>query len=154
MTQFEQHDSAVQAGMMLIWSGEPGNIPAGWGICDGSNGTPDLRNRFPTCTSSEFQESGDRGGYDTYSLREDQMAAHNHYLNENSQGSHTHYTATGNAVSGDDHMSVIKSANDSHAMSTSDDGDHYHRIYLDSAGSYNEIDNRPAYAEAHYIMKL
>lgn len=29
-----------------MWSGEVDEIPAGWALCDGSNGTPDLRSRF------------------------------------------------------------------------------------------------------------
>ena len=34
------------AGMIIIWSGSLGSIPAGWVLCDGTNATPDLRNRF------------------------------------------------------------------------------------------------------------
>jgi len=37
---------AVPSGCILIWSGSTGSIPSGWVICDGSNGTPDLRNSF------------------------------------------------------------------------------------------------------------
>lgn len=33
-------------GMIVLWSGDVGEIPAGWQLCDGTNGTPDLRNRF------------------------------------------------------------------------------------------------------------
>ena len=29
-----------------MWSGALDSIPDGWALCDGSNGTPDLRNRF------------------------------------------------------------------------------------------------------------
>lgn len=29
-----------------MWSGAVVDIPNGWSLCDGSNGTPDLRNRF------------------------------------------------------------------------------------------------------------
>lgn len=31
---------------IAIWSGELGNVPANWAVCDGSNGTPDLRQRI------------------------------------------------------------------------------------------------------------
>jgi hypothetical protein len=30
----------------LLWSGSTGSVPAGWLLCDGTNGTPDLRDRF------------------------------------------------------------------------------------------------------------
>lgn len=34
------------AGMIIMWSGTIATIPSGWVLCDGSNSTPDLRNRF------------------------------------------------------------------------------------------------------------
>ena len=30
-------------GIVLLWDGSPKNIPAGWAICDGSDGGRDLR---------------------------------------------------------------------------------------------------------------
>ncbi len=36
----------IPKGAILLWSGSIASIPAGWQICNGSNGTPDLRNRF------------------------------------------------------------------------------------------------------------
>jgi microcystin-dependent protein len=34
------------AGMIIIWSGSLGSVPVGWVLCDGTNATPDLRDRF------------------------------------------------------------------------------------------------------------
>lgn len=34
------------SGIIAIWSGSIVTIPSGWVICDGNNGTPDLRNNF------------------------------------------------------------------------------------------------------------
>ena len=34
------------SGMILMWSGSIATIPSGWYLCNGSNSTPDLRNRF------------------------------------------------------------------------------------------------------------
>lgn len=36
----------VHTGMVVLWTGSSGSIPAGWVICDGTNGTPDLRDNF------------------------------------------------------------------------------------------------------------
>jgi hypothetical protein len=33
-------------GSIIMWYGISSNVPTGWQICDGTNGTPDLRNRF------------------------------------------------------------------------------------------------------------
>jgi microcystin-dependent protein len=38
--------TAVPSGSIVVWSGSAGAIPTGWLLCDGTNGTPDLRNRF------------------------------------------------------------------------------------------------------------
>jgi hypothetical protein len=36
----------IPPGVIVMWSGSFASIPAGWKLCDGSSGTPDLRNRF------------------------------------------------------------------------------------------------------------
>jgi hypothetical protein len=38
--------TTFSAGMILMWSGTIATIPSGWVLCNGSNSTPDLRNRF------------------------------------------------------------------------------------------------------------
>ena len=37
---------SVPSGCILIWSSSTGSIPSGFVLCDGTNGTPDLRNSF------------------------------------------------------------------------------------------------------------
>ena len=37
---------AIPTGAILLWSGSTGSIPSGFVICDGTNSTPDLRDRF------------------------------------------------------------------------------------------------------------
>ena len=36
----------VPSGIIALWSGSAGSIPAGWALCDGNNATPDLRDRY------------------------------------------------------------------------------------------------------------
>ena len=36
----------ILKGMIVIWSGLSTAIPAGWALCDGNSGTPDLRDQF------------------------------------------------------------------------------------------------------------
>jgi hypothetical protein len=38
--------SSVPSGLICMWKGSIATIPSGWYLCDGNNGTPDLRNRF------------------------------------------------------------------------------------------------------------
>jgi hypothetical protein len=39
-------DNMVPRGVIVMWSGSLSQIPNGWVLCDGNNGTPDLRDRF------------------------------------------------------------------------------------------------------------
>ena len=48
-------------GLILPWYAKDGKVPNGWAICDGSNGTPDLRGRF-LMGVSDFADVGKRGG--------------------------------------------------------------------------------------------
>ena len=38
--------NAIPSGLISMWSGTIASIPTGWVLCNGSNSTPDLRNRF------------------------------------------------------------------------------------------------------------
>jgi len=37
---------ATAKGIIMLWSGAAGDIPAGWILCNGAGGSPDLRNKF------------------------------------------------------------------------------------------------------------
>jgi hypothetical protein len=37
---------SIPTGVIVMWSGLIANIPSGWKLCDGNNGTPDLRDKF------------------------------------------------------------------------------------------------------------
>jgi hypothetical protein len=39
-------EALLPQGVIVMWSGTIATIPDGWALCDGTNGTPDLRNRF------------------------------------------------------------------------------------------------------------
>ena len=59
-----------------MWGGAVANIPVGWALCDGQNGTPDLRDRF---IKGATGEAGATGGASTHT-----HAAHTGVIN------HTH----------------------------------------------------------------
>lgn len=52
---------AVPTGAILLWSGSTGSVPSGWYLCDGTNGTPDLRNSFIVGAGSTYAV-GSTGG--------------------------------------------------------------------------------------------
>ena len=81
----------VPTGIILLWSGAIAAIPIGWHICDGTVGTPDLRDRFIVGAGTTYAVGG-TGGQNTINI------AHLHSadgtLATDSQGNHLH-TADG-----------------------------------------------------------
>lgn len=45
--------NSVPSGFIGMWSGTIATIPSGWYLCNGSNGTPDLRDKFIIGASSD-----------------------------------------------------------------------------------------------------
>lgn len=51
----------MERGLILLWQGAIVDIPLGFALCDGTNGTPDLRNRFVVGAGDSY-DPGDTGG--------------------------------------------------------------------------------------------
>lgn len=56
--------AAFVSGMIMMWSGSTGTIPSGWLLCDGTSGTPDLRNRFIVGAGSTYAVNATGGSAD------------------------------------------------------------------------------------------
>ena len=54
----------MEIGMIGMWSGSVASIPTNYALCDGSNGTPDLRDKFVVGAGSAYTP-GDSGGSDS-----------------------------------------------------------------------------------------
>lgn len=70
-------NTAMPSGMICMWSGAIGAVPAGWYLCNGSNGTPDLRGRFVYGAGGSYAV-GATGGEETHTLTIAEMPSHNH----------------------------------------------------------------------------
>jgi hypothetical protein len=55
---------AIPTGGIILWSGSTGSIPATWFLCDGTNGTPDLRNSFIVGAGSTYAVNATGGSAD------------------------------------------------------------------------------------------
>jgi microcystin-dependent protein len=56
--------AAFPVGGIILWSGSVASIPSGWALCNGSNGTPDLRNRFVVGAGSTYAVNATGGSAD------------------------------------------------------------------------------------------
>lgn len=114
----------VPIGGIVIWAGSVGSIPNGWALCDGNNGTPDLRDRFIVGSGSSYN-TGDNGGSASANLQ------HNHTL--------TTPTATGGAHTHTQSNTDIDGAH-SHAISGSTDAAYNNEPTLLNAGGVTVSD--------------
>ena len=98
----------VPVGGIIMWNGSIAEAEAlsNWAICDGQNGTPDLRDKFVLGVGSSANAStaakGEAGGSNTIQLSIDQMPSHNHNITDNG---HTHgdgtLSAANQSITGD-----------------------------------------------------
>ena len=67
----------VPIGAIIMWSGSTSNLPDGWVLCNGQNGTPNLSNRFIVGAGSSYNV-GATGGENMVTLSENQIPSHSH----------------------------------------------------------------------------
>ena len=115
----------VPSGIIAVWSGSEGSIPSGWYLCNGSNSTPDLRNRFIVGAGSGSSYSvGNTGGSNTVTLSTSQIPSHSHTTNNHS------------------HNASVSDPGHGHSVSVSDPG-HSHNTSVTGAKLF------PGYGGAH-----
>jgi microcystin-dependent protein len=67
--------SEFVTGMIMMWGGS--TAPTGWALCNGLNGTPDLREKF-ICGSSTLVPIGSTGGATSVTLSLNNLPDHTH----------------------------------------------------------------------------
>lgn len=133
-------------GGIVMWDDEIAFIPEGFKICNGANGTPDLRNRF-IYGASDDGHLGDTGG----------ETSHTHE-NSNTGGAGVH-THTANVTSGGASSSsngsgyagvTVSAGGHTHGQSitTDSDPDHSHTV-----GNTLSSSSLPPYLMLYFIMR-
>ena len=83
--------STLPTGMILLWSGSIGSIPSGYLLCDGTNSTPDLRDRFIVGAGSTYSVNQTGGSADAI------VVSHTHTATSVvTDAGHTHTVFVGN----------------------------------------------------------
>ncbi|MFA7330704.1 MAG: hypothetical protein WC326_06480 [Candidatus Delongbacteria bacterium] len=155
-------DDGVPKGGIIMWSGALTEIPAGWQLCDGSNGTPDLRDRFVLGVAAD-QQPGGTGGSAQVSLSASQLPAHAHAFQTDEQGSHQHVFLDGltipsgttfwiGGLSPNYLLFSYEWANTNHQTEFS--GLHGHSGTTNPAGAGQAVPTLPPYYTLAFIMKL
>jgi microcystin-dependent protein len=150
----------VPRGIITMWSGAIADIPSGWALCDGSNGTPDLRDRF-IVGAGESYNVGDTGGSNTVTLTTSQIPSHSHTASIDQAGDHSHGMGTRWTVDGlgdgwepDSERNGPGFLYGYEERTTGQAGEHSHSITISSTGDGQAHENRPPYYALAYIMKL
>ena len=156
----------VPQGGIIMWAGLASNVPSGWALCDGTQGTPDLKGRFIVGAAAGASDVNAQGGQNSVTLTEAQMPMHNHGGGTDNGGQHNHgipidWTDNGHAnpngngtnqldMTGGDNINNFSNAVDGEAY-TSPGGAHSHTI--SPSGGDQPFDNRPAFYVLAFIMK-
>lgn len=142
-------NSIFAPGMIMMWYGDEASVPKGWCICDGTNGTPDLRDRVPVGTSAS-KGKGQYGGEATHSLRKEELPSLGKgYFSSTSAGQGTYPSGDGVFVKTESRMAVGLTAG-----SATDDNGRNFVIDLDTGMNNKAISMYPPYCTVHFIMKL
>lgn len=57
-TSTQAPNTGTPTGGIMLWSGTIASIPAGWALCNGANGTPDLTDKFVLSVASSAENPG------------------------------------------------------------------------------------------------
>lgn len=174
ISDIEGKTGSIPKGIICMWSGSVSDIPSGWHLCNGEDGTPDLSGRFVVASGGKYA-IGDTGGKDnitdviyhshsgtattvtnntTKSVSISSSGSHNHTnITTDSKGSHSHtirhygyYKAEGNNKKC---MSWDTITNDGSTNSFNCDpaGSHAHTFSI--TGSGNHTHTFDLYSPAH-----
>jgi hypothetical protein len=99
-------NNIIPTGVITMWSGSIATIPTGWFLCNGSNGTPDLRDRFIVGAGSTYAVAATGGSANANVISHTHTATvtdpgHYHLMGNGSEGSlNALYGNDGNQGSG------------------------------------------------------
>lgn len=138
--------ASFPTGGIIMWSGSIATIPSGWLLCNGTSGTPDLRNKFVVGAGSTYAVAATGGSADAI------VVSHTHTATVTDPG-HTHQFKGGtyNNAEGAGPNSIANTGNalsDTTASNTTGI-----TVSNSTTGSSGTNANLPPYYALAYIMK-
>jgi microcystin-dependent protein len=141
---------AVPSGGIIMWNGSVASIPSGWFLCNGSNGTPNLTDRFVVGAGSTYAVNATGGSANAT------LPSHTHNVNISDPG-HAHIMTAQNQSQTDSHLNdaavACSFSGVFNGTPTSQGATTGIAITLDNAGSSATNANLPPYYALCYIMK-
>ena len=142
----------IISGMIIMWSGSQASIPSGWLLCNGSNGTPNLMDRFVIGAGNSYAVGATGGSKDAI------VVSHNHSASSSvSDPGHVHriYGKDNNAAPAGDNGEIANLENGGayYVNSTSVTTGISVSTSVGSTGSSGTNANLPPYYALCFIMK-
>ena len=135
--------TTIPTGMISLWYGSIGSVPVGWYLCDGTNGTPDLRDRFIVGAGSTYSVAATGGSADAI------VVSHTHSITD---AGHNHFIqATSNGVTGG--TNNLGPGSGTNFTTTSSTTTVATGISINTAGTSGTNANLPPYYALAYVMK-
>lgn len=166
----------IPLGGIIIWSGAASAIPSGWALCDGTSGTPNLRDRFVVGAGGRWSVGGAGGSADAVVVSHthtgttgNNNVGHTHSGTTNSAGAHTHGVPTANGDSNNNrgaldpsNQSPIRSDTittsagaHTHSFTTAgQSANHNHAFTTAASGVAGTDKNLPPFYALCYIMRI
>lgn len=145
----------IPTGVVMMWYGSVATIPAGWSLCNGTNGTPDLRNQFVIGASIDVTGQAQTGvtgaNTKTGGSKDSIVVSHSHTITD---PGHTHdvapVIANGTWNGANDDLGPGRGGSNRAISTTSKTTG----ISINSFGVTGTNQNLPPYYALAYIMKL
>ncbi len=128
-----QNKGVIPKGSIIMWSGQ--KIPDGFVLCDGKNGTPNLKDKFIVGSGSKYK-LGDKGGNDEIKLTLEQIPSHSHIIEYSTQSAWINGETSSISGISTDYKNIIN------------------KVKTSKIGEGKEIDIRPQYYALAFIMKI
>jgi hypothetical protein len=143
------------AGMIMMWSGTIATIPSGWLLCNGSNSTPDLRDKFIIGASADSGGAAKTNVTASYTqtggTKDAIVVSHTHTATVTDPG-HTHPFRTGAGGPPFDQVSVA-SKNEYDVSTSTRSAVTGITVANSTEGSSGTNQNLPPYYALAFIMK-
>jgi hypothetical protein len=145
------YEGLLPSGIICMWSGVIATIPNGWALCNGTNGTPDLRNRFVIAAGGNYSVGATGNG---------SVPSHTHTFSANtsSAGNHRHEISVTQHAGDTSYLYQVVDRGASRDLGivlyTKYAGAHAHTVSGTTSANGAGVQNVAVYYALAYIMKL